>query len=194
METAIGDPYALLRLIEDYNGGATYEGPTHRAVFDIRTGEAPCVPDCEGCRSGQKPPNRNKNKEYCWLKPLHVASANGHLKVVEFLLGHPGIKIPRYYDTRPLTPLMLAAKNGHAEVVRALTNHPEVDVNENTSGATALELAIKAGLVINRNRFLAETEIASFEKPKFGQNSIIQPKKNNFSRNTVGLFWPNIFS
>ncbi|KAM8930209.1 CARD- and ANK-domain containing inflammasome adapter protein-like [Pelodytes ibericus] len=49
---------------------------------------------------------------------LHIAAANGHVHVVEFLIGK-GAKI-EVKDSKKRTPLHRAAENGHAEEVRVL--------------------------------------------------------------------------
>ncbi len=51
--------------------------------------------------------------------PINMASANGHLEVVEFLAGNPNIE----YDIAFITAIV----NGHFNIIKKLADLPNVD-------------------------------------------------------------------
>jgi len=53
--------------------------------------------------------------------PLHLASQNGHIGVVQFHVEHGAD--PTAQDKDRWTPLHSASKNGHAEIVQFLIEH-----------------------------------------------------------------------
>ena len=55
--------------------------------------------------------------------PLHEAAANGHHKVLDFLLGKAVDGHVNCRANSGYTPLLLAASSGHAECVRVLLMH-----------------------------------------------------------------------
>ena len=73
---------------------------------------------------------------------LHMASANGHLAVVETLLCHTKTKDVLQYKTNHSgnTPLHWAAANGHDKTVALLLQHvPDIDVlSKNNFGRSSL--------------------------------------------------------
>ncbi|KAE9028957.1 hypothetical protein PR002_g10259 [Phytophthora rubi] len=78
--------------------------------------------------------------------PLMVASKNGHLSIVDFLLGE-GAEVDKkeWGDGDGKTALAFAAMNGHLEVVQALVSH-EADVNKaDKDGKTPTWLAARNG-------------------------------------------------
>lgn len=71
---------------------------------------------------------------------LHLASRNGHLEVVEFLLSM-GAEV-NLQNNFSCTPLSLAVSHGHLEIVKLLIRHGS-DVNERDNlGASPLLLAV----------------------------------------------------
>jgi len=65
------------------------------------------------------------------MTPLHYATANNHLSVVEYLVNQKA----EVYSTKggKNTPLHIAAENGHFSVVEYLVNH-EAEINAKDSG------------------------------------------------------------
>ena len=85
----------------------------------------------------------DKNKEYNLGTPLHIASARGHLTVVQYLveLGADMEKV-RLYDW---TPLLDASAMGHLEVVRYLIEQGAKRDKATDSGNTSLHWAARYG-------------------------------------------------
>lgn len=74
--------------------------------------------------------------------PLHIASNNGHLGVVEVLVSDHGADMNRVTDFGS-TPLMLAAMKNHSAVVAFLAkNGAALNVREGLLGYTALHWAV----------------------------------------------------
>lgn len=75
--------------------------------------------------------------------PLHLASANGNLEIVQELLRVGGHDVCRFKDQDGLIPLHLATMNEHLEVLKALVqaNPDAVDEIPN-SGETILHMCI----------------------------------------------------
>jgi ankyrin repeat protein len=77
--------------------------------------------------------------------PLHHAAAEGHLDIVQLLVGQ-GFDVHK--DVQTLTPLRLAARGGHKSVVTFLLNQKAIEVERNKRyGLTSLHLAAKHGKV-----------------------------------------------
>ncbi|KAJ1036163.1 hypothetical protein NDA18_000029 [Ustilago nuda] len=71
---------------------------------------------------------------------LHYASANGHLKVVQYLLPHCDLPSLLAQNISGNTPLHWAGLNGHLEVVKVLVVHIEKLEKENPEQAKRLNL------------------------------------------------------
>lgn len=79
------------------------------------------------------------------LTPLIIASQEGYIKMVEFLLNYPEIDV-NLNTNHGGTALIMACMTNQIEVVKLLLNHPNIDVNVATDrGATALILACFQG-------------------------------------------------
>ncbi len=75
---------------------------------------------------------------------LHVASREGLLKYVTYLLSVPGIQVNLGASIDGWTALLLASIYGHVAVVHVLLQHTAMDVNiKSTSGVTALHVACR---------------------------------------------------
>ena len=89
--------------------------------------------------------------------PLHFASGNGHVQVVQFLVEHGTDATAR--DKNGSTPLHLASQNGHVEVAQFLVEHGADAAARDKNGSTPSYLALQ-----NRHRevwqFLVEHERA----------------------------------
>jgi len=81
----------------------------------------------------------NDGWHYIGFSPLHYASHNGHLSVVEYLVNQKAYINAR--DNENLTPLHLAANNGHLSVVEYLVNQ-KADINAKNNGVEFLYLII----------------------------------------------------
>lgn len=79
--------------------------------------------------------------------PLHVASAAGQIRTVQFLLEHREVcDFSGYTAGYPTTPLHAAAKAGHRTTVQLLLKTKLFDVNAATvDGSTAFSLACRYG-------------------------------------------------
>ncbi|KAF0684673.1 Aste57867_23357 [Aphanomyces stellatus] len=75
--------------------------------------------------------------------PLHFASLNGHLEVIEFLLS-TGASIDQV-DNYGETPLQWASRKGHLEIVRELVDAGASLVLVNNDGNTAKDLTTRNG-------------------------------------------------
>jgi hypothetical protein len=76
---------------------------------------------------------------------LHLAAQLAQARMVELLMGMPGVDVNRA-SLDEATPLGLAAAIGHAEVVKVLLKAEGVDVNQRMkNSATALYLAAQGG-------------------------------------------------
>ena len=75
-------------------------------------------------------PSIEVNKaNYIGVTSLHVASLQGHAKVVELLMKNKelGVNLPEHEGGR--TPLITAVHEGHEDVVKLLLSHPMIDIN-----------------------------------------------------------------
>ncbi|KAI3506161.1 hypothetical protein L1887_28517 [Cichorium endivia] len=82
--------------------------------------------------------------------PLHLASANGNLEMVQELIRLGSREVCCFKDQDGLTPLHLAAMNEHLEVVKVLVKaYPQAAKEIPASGETILHMCI------NYNRFEA---------------------------------------
>ena len=77
--------------------------------------------------------------------PLHLASKNGHVNVVRFLLEHDGDVKAENQDGE--TPLHLASQEGHLEVAAILIKHGAIVTAQNKYGSNPLHLASRMGQV-----------------------------------------------
>ncbi|KAJ3189080.1 hypothetical protein HDU82_004001, partial [Entophlyctis luteolus] len=71
--------------------------------------------------------------------PLHLASSNGHLEVVKWLVDH-GATVSAEEEHKA-TPLHIASQNGHLEVVKWLEEHGANVKAESKKSTTALHFA-----------------------------------------------------
>jgi len=97
---------------------------------------------------------RNPRIDVNWSNPrwfgvtaLHIACSQGHVLVVEILLGQEDLDVNRRHH-HGYTPFALGCANGNTAVVRLLLNNPRVDINlRSTAGYTALFWAAAKGHV-----------------------------------------------
>ena len=76
---------------------------------------------------------------------LHMASANGHLKIVEMLIKVEKLN-PNVQNDTGNTALHYACLNGHLEVVKLFVDYKKCDKNlKNETGRIALEDALQTG-------------------------------------------------
>lgn len=76
--------------------------------------------------------------------PLHLASSQGHLSVVNYLTSHPEIEV-NAVDEEGKTPLHLAVEKGNLSEAKVLLGHKDTNINAvDTQGQTPLHLAAKA--------------------------------------------------
>ena len=85
-------------------------------------------------------------KDTCDDTALMIASARGHLQVVQVLLENPqtdpNLKNEEWGDGYGSTALIDASGRGHSQVVKTLLSHPKIDPNlRERDGFTALHLA-----------------------------------------------------
>jgi ankyrin repeat protein len=77
--------------------------------------------------------------------PLIVASTNGHLRIVEWLIQNKKVD-PNETDASGSTALMLAARDGHLDTVKWLAAREDVDVNVSRPWkGTAIAAACESG-------------------------------------------------
>lgn len=77
---------------------------------------------------------------------LLIASANGHVDIVRFLLSNPSVD-PDQKDQNSWTPLHWASRNGHSDIVSLLlARNAIVDARDNF-GRTPLNRAVQIGAV-----------------------------------------------
>jgi serine/threonine-protein phosphatase 6 regulatory ankyrin repeat subunit B len=83
--------------------------------------------------------------------PLHLASEEGHVKVVQVLLEHISESSFNWKNNDGNTPLHLATNNGHAEVAKLFLDHTIFELifngEDNNIGNTLIHLATKNGHV-----------------------------------------------
>ncbi|CAF3896320.1 unnamed protein product, partial [Rotaria sp. Silwood1] len=89
---------------------------------------------------------RDDDRKTC----LHLAAANGHEKIVKFLVEIVRLEVDCIADRR-VTPLHLACENGHGEVVAYLIEHGASTTFRNADLYNSLEIAI-----INQNKKTVE--------------------------------------
>jgi hypothetical protein len=81
-----------------------------------------------------------------YYNPLHIAAAEGLIKVVQLFHKSKSCDFNAYSGNDSKTPLMLAAENGHLDVIKSLLSREGIDVNlKDGQGKTALDLAYNAG-------------------------------------------------
>ncbi|XP_037070283.1 transient receptor potential cation channel subfamily A member 1-like [Pollicipes pollicipes] len=118
---------------------ANNENPLHCAA---RFGRYHTVDSLLGSAKGQQIIN---GMDYAGRTPLHIASENGHLRVVHLLIGK-GALLNR--DFEGLTPLHLAAREGYTRTMGLLLNtHSQLLDQKDKAGNTALHLACLANRV-----------------------------------------------
>lgn len=81
---------------------------------------------------------------------LHIASRNGSVEIVRFLLSHPTIDV-NVKNKWKSTPLMIAAGSGNLDIVDLLLKHPRIQVDAQAEyyGRTALiEAALNGHLPV----------------------------------------------
>lgn len=66
--------------------------------------------------------------DYDGRTALHLASAEGHLECVEFLVGNAEVKMDPM-DRWGQTPMVVAQNNGHTNIVTFLNNYESEKVN-----------------------------------------------------------------
>ena len=90
--------------------------------------------------NGARPDDRSKKDE---TSPLTLASANGDLEIVTYLLEHKAdVDLPGALRE---TALIKAARAHNNDVVKVLLVHGANTEDTDTSGATALDIAERAG-------------------------------------------------
>jgi hypothetical protein len=93
--------------------------------------------------------------------PLHIASQEGHVEVVERLLARQGVEV-NMTKQNGATALHIASQNGHVEVVERLLAHQGIEVNKtNHVGATALIGASHRGHLEVVERLLAHPDVGA---------------------------------
>jgi len=98
--------------------------------------------------------------------PLHSASENGHLDVVELLLGIPGINVHPKDARTHRTPLHCASQNGHLDIVERLLETPKIDIHaKDIKGQTPLFLAACREDTAVEKLFLARDGADDTEQP-----------------------------
>ncbi len=92
------------------------------------------------------------------MTPLHVASHNGHTRLVKQLLdaGADPSATRQYLDRLGISSLHLATENGHIESVRLLLASSAERDSQDSKGFTPLHLAVQYGF-----NDIAEALIAS---------------------------------
>ncbi len=78
------------------------------------------------------------------LTALHYAACNGHLGVVEYLVGLNNFNLEAQ-DIDGLTPLSWAARQGHLHIVKSLHRAGAAIIQKTADGKTALQLAAENG-------------------------------------------------
>jgi len=81
------------------------------------------------------------------LTPLHVSCLKNQIRIVEFLLQQPGIKV-NAQDYWGRTPLHYASRNNNLKMVSLLVDHKSIDVdvknkNNNAAEEATTDLSIK---------------------------------------------------
>ena len=92
---------------------------------------------------------------------LLIASAGGHVPVVEQLLALPGIQVNQDDERNGNFPLLLASQNGHAAVVEQLLAQPHIEVNQDNekNGTFPLLMASQNGHAAVVEQLLAHPHI-----------------------------------
>ena len=76
-----------------------------------------------------------------FVKFLHIAAMNGHLKICKIILKEVNANNPARNDG--WTPLHLAADNGHFQVFKFISENVSVKNPKTNNGVTPQELASK---------------------------------------------------
>jgi hypothetical protein len=111
--------------------------------------------------------------------PLWIAASNGHVAVVELLLGAGGVKVDKA-DKGGLTPLYMAAQKGHVAVVELLMGAKGVKVNEaDKDGRIPLYIAAQNGHVAVMGLLLGAGADPSVSSPQYGTALQIAERKGH---------------
>ena len=74
---------------------------------------------------------------------LHYAANCNYGRLLDLLLGQPGVDVNIFTNGNKLTPLMVACSKGHKNIVRTLSRAPGIDLNlKSCYGNTALHYAV----------------------------------------------------
>ena len=114
--------------------------PVEECLWLARTGELEALSAL--LRSGQVQYDDCRDPQ-TGSTPLHMAAANGHSQVVEFLLGDQVKADQTVVNKLGSTALHWAVQNGRLDVVRLLCAQPQADVllkNANGKGCTTLAI------------------------------------------------------
>jgi ankyrin repeat protein len=122
---------AILSLFQHHvNDVETSDGANERAAWETRS---------------QRPdiPGASESTDLLQYTPLHFATAEGHLEIIQLLLKHqPTINI----NYRQTTPLHVAVRAGHTNVVEFMLSLPDIQVNSaDYKDLTPLHLSAQRG-------------------------------------------------